>query len=115
MLILLGLFGEGGGVDLQSMLYLLNIENKPPAEDSGRTDRVLTFGKTMRIKLLYITVLLLALSGTGCSTAYDMMEIARVKDCESLRGQEHTECLEQAIMPYEEYKQERARDPEREQ
>ena len=69
----------------------------------------------MRINLLYIIALLPALSSMGCSTAYDMMEIARVKDCESAYGADRAECLDLATMPYEEYEQERERVLEREQ
>ena len=68
----------------------------------------------MRTNLLYIAAILLALSAAGCSTAYYMMEIGRVRACESLRGRERTECIEQATMSYEEYEQEREKALERE-
>ncbi len=69
----------------------------------------------MKTNSLCIIILLLALSGTGCSTAYDMMENSRVKDCESAYGADRTECLDLATMPYEEYEQEREIALEREQ
>lgn len=69
----------------------------------------------MKTNSLCIIILLLALSGTGCSIAYDMMENSRVKDCESAYEADHAECLDLATMPYEEYEQERETALEREQ
>lgn len=61
----------------------------------------------MRINSLYILGILLTLSTAGCSTAYMMMENGRVNACESLHGQERSECLDRARMPYEKYEEER--------
>ena len=63
----------------------------------------------LRINLLHLSVVLAALSISGCasSTWYEMMENGRVLSCDSLHGQERDECLEQARMSYKQYEQER--------
>ena len=75
---------------------------------------MLSIHPQFRADLLYIAGILLTLSTAGCSIAYDMMENGRISACESLRGQERTECLDSATMPYEEYEQEREKALEQE-
>ncbi|WLE98201.1 MAG: hypothetical protein QTN59_05050 [Candidatus Electrothrix communis] len=63
----------------------------------------------MKINKLSALGLLLVLHISGCSSIwYEVMENGRIDACESLRGQEREECLEEATMPYERYEQERA-------
>lgn len=62
----------------------------------------------MRIIALHLLGILAALSMAGCAEfVYNATENARVIACDSLRGQEHEDCLAQAEKAYVTYERER--------
>jgi hypothetical protein len=62
----------------------------------------------MRIITLYVLGILAALSMAGCAEfVYNSMENARVAACDSLRGQEHLDCMAEAEKAYVTYERER--------
>jgi hypothetical protein len=62
----------------------------------------------MRIIALHVLGILAALSMAGCAEfIYNATENARVAACDSLRGQEHYDCMAEAEKAYVTYERER--------